>query len=62
MKLRDDTLIIILLFSWFGDGNTSLEHSKYSVTKASPNTDLKAEAIARCCGMLQWFSIDKING
>ena len=56
------TLIMTFLLSLSGDGNSFSSASIGSVNKVSPNISLNACVIFRCCGKLQWFSMDKING
>lgn len=56
------TLMIIFLLRLFGDGRKVALDKTGSVRSISPKMSLKASAMFRCCGIVQWFSIDRING
>jgi len=54
--------MMIFRFNWFGDGSAVAFGSIGSTSNVSPNTSRNAAAMFRCCGIVQWFSIESING
>jgi len=54
--------MMIFRFNWFGDGSTVVLPSTGSVSSMSPNTSRNAAAMFRCCGIVQWFSMESITG
>jgi len=60
--LKTHALMMIFRFSWFGEGSDVALVSIGSVSSMSPNISRNAAAMLRCCGIVQWFSIESITG